>query len=184
MASCTEMRMRSNTEGVCGNNAVQFQFCVGSSYCTALGENGCTDIVSRQLRDFSMVRRWCRQCARPSLVTPELMENVRQAVLQNWCFRISELSGQFPQMSRSLLHEIGEVQVAEISWLQTLAVDSYDTCIQTLVLRYDVHRFVEQVVACALVTQRARVRSPVGTGFLGEVFSGFFLTCKTNVGKL
>ena len=40
---------------------------------------------------------------------------------------------------------------------------------------------VEQVVACALVTQRARVRSPVGTGFLGEVFSVFFLTCKTNV---
>ena len=29
---------------------------------------------------------------------------------------------------------------------------------------------VEQAVACALVTQRARVRSPVGTGFLGEVF--------------
>ena len=29
---------------------------------------------------------------------------------------------------------------------------------------------VEQVVACALVTQRARVRSPVGTGFLGEFF--------------
>ena len=33
------------------------------------------------------------------------------------------------------------------------------------------------------VTQRARVRSPVGTSFLGEVFSGFFLTCKTNVRK-
>ena len=32
---------------------------------------------------------------------------------------------------------------------------------------------VEQVVACALVAQRARVQSPVGTGFLGEVFSGF-----------
>ena len=43
---------------------------------------------------------------------------------------------------------------------------------------------VEQVVACALVTQRARVRYPVGTGFLGEVFSGFFLACKTNVRKL
>ena len=43
---------------------------------------------------------------------------------------------------------------------------------------------VEQVVACALVTQRARVKSPVGTGFLGEVFLGFFLTCKTNVRKL
>ena len=43
---------------------------------------------------------------------------------------------------------------------------------------------LEQVVACVLVTQRARVRSPVGTGFLGEVFLGFFLTCKTNVRKL
>ena len=43
---------------------------------------------------------------------------------------------------------------------------------------------VGQVVACAPVTQRARVRSPVGTSFLGEVFSGFFLTCKKNVGKL
>ena len=36
---------------------------------------------------------------------------------------------------------------------------------------------VEQVVAFTLVTQRARVRSPVGTGFL--VFSGFFVTCQT-----
>ena len=43
---------------------------------------------------------------------------------------------------------------------------------------------VEQVVACALVTQRARVRSPVGASFLDEVFSGFFLTCQTNVRKL
>ena len=29
---------------------------------------------------------------------------------------------------------------------------------------------MEQVVACALVTQWARVRFPVGTGFLGEFF--------------
>ena len=43
---------------------------------------------------------------------------------------------------------------------------------------------VVQAVACAPVTQQARVRSPVGTSFLGEVFSGFFLTCKTNVGNL
>ena len=32
---------------------------------------------------------------------------------------------------------------------------------------------VEQLVACALVTQWTRVRSPVGTSFLGEVFWGF-----------
>ena len=43
---------------------------------------------------------------------------------------------------------------------------------------------VGQEAACTPVMQQARVRSSVGTGFLGEVFSGFFLTCKTNVGKL
>ena len=43
---------------------------------------------------------------------------------------------------------------------------------------------VGQAEACAPVTQRARVRTPVGTDFLGEVFSGFFLPCKANVGKL
>ena len=32
---------------------------------------------------------------------------------------------------------------------------------------------VGQAAAYAPVTQRARVRSPVGTGFLGEVISGF-----------
>ena len=37
---------------------------------------------------------------------------------------------------------------------------------------------VGQAAACAPVTQRVRVRSPVGTGFLGEVFSGFFLLLK------
>ena len=33
---------------------------------------------------------------------------------------------------------------------------------------------VGQVVAYAPVTQRARIRSPVGTSFLGEVFFGVF----------
>ena len=41
-----------------------------------------------------------------------------------------------------------------------------------------------QALACVPVMQRARVRSPVGTSFLGEVFLGFFLTCKSNVRKL
>ena len=40
---------------------------------------------------------------------------------------------------------------------------------------------VDLVVTCAPVTQWAQVRSLVGTSFLGEVFSGFFLTFKTNV---
>ena len=33
---------------------------------------------------------------------------------------------------------------------------------------------VAQAVACAPVKQRARVRFPVGTGFLGEIFFGVF----------
>ena len=33
---------------------------------------------------------------------------------------------------------------------------------------------VGQAAACAPVTQRARIRSPVGTSFLGEVFFGAF----------
>ena len=49
----TGMLRRRSTEGVCGNNAVRFQSCDVCSYCTALGQNGCTDIVSRQLRDSS-----------------------------------------------------------------------------------------------------------------------------------
>ena len=42
---------------------------------------------------------------------------------------------------------------------------------------------VEQVVACALVTQRDRVRSPVGTGFLGEVFRGFSSPVRQMIGN-
>ena len=44
--------MHTSIEGVCGNNAVQFQSCVFSSYYTALGENGCTDIISYQLQEM------------------------------------------------------------------------------------------------------------------------------------
>ena len=51
MTSWSGMHMHSSREGVCGNNIVQFQSCDGSSYCTALGKNGCTDIVSCQLQD-------------------------------------------------------------------------------------------------------------------------------------
>ena len=42
---------------------------------------------------------------------------------------------------------------------------------------------VGQAVACMPVMQQARIRSPVGTSFLGEVFSGVFLTCKTMSGS-
>ena len=49
MTSWTEMHICCIGEGACGNNAVQFQSCDGSSYFTALGENGCTYIVFCEL---------------------------------------------------------------------------------------------------------------------------------------
>ncbi|GFV65513.1 uncharacterized protein TNCV_1737501 [Trichonephila clavipes] len=63
-----------------------------------------------------MVHRWCRQFSesrqsvhdkecngRPSLINVKL---VRERVMENRRFTIMELSIQFPQLSRSLLHEI------------------------------------------------------------------------------
>ena len=52
ITSQTGMCIPTSREGVCGNNAVQFQSCVFRSYCTALGENGCTDIISCQLQEM------------------------------------------------------------------------------------------------------------------------------------
>ena len=60
MTSQMGTHMRSSREGVSGNNAMQFQSCDGSSYCTVLRENGCTDnlLAERfyQLPDFCMLR--------------------------------------------------------------------------------------------------------------------------------
>ncbi|GFT35854.1 HTH_48 domain-containing protein [Trichonephila clavipes] len=66
-----------------------------------------------------MVRRWCRQFSegrqsvhdeersgRPSLINVDLVELVRQHVVENRRFTFTELSSQFPMVSRSLLHEI------------------------------------------------------------------------------
>ena len=76
-------------------------------------------VYRHDIMSDSMVRRWCGQftegqtnvhdidrSGRASLVTPGLLESVQQAVLQNRRFTISELSGQFPEISRSLPYEI------------------------------------------------------------------------------
>ncbi|KAJ4441395.1 hypothetical protein ANN_11250 [Periplaneta americana] len=72
------------------------------------------NITSKQ-----MVRRWCRQFSegrqsvhdeersgRPSLINDDRVELVRQCIMENRRFMITELSSHFPQISRSLLHEI------------------------------------------------------------------------------
>ncbi|KAJ4444773.1 hypothetical protein ANN_06570 [Periplaneta americana] len=78
--------------------------------CEVYGLN----IMSKQ-----MVRRWCRQFSegrqsvhdeersgRPSLINDDCVELVRQCIMENRRFTITELSSHFPQISRSLLHEI------------------------------------------------------------------------------
>ncbi|KAJ4449970.1 hypothetical protein ANN_01377 [Periplaneta americana] len=78
--------------------------------CQVYGPN----IMSKQ-----MVRRWCRQFSkgrqsvhdeersgRPSLINDGRVELVRQCIMENRRFTITELSSHFPQISRSLLHEI------------------------------------------------------------------------------
>lgn len=78
--------------------------------CQVYGPN----IMSKQ-----MVRRWCRQFSegrqsvhdeerigRPSLVNDDLLELVRQRIIENRRFTLTDLSSHFPQISRSLLHEI------------------------------------------------------------------------------
>lgn len=72
------------------------------------------DIMNKQ-----MVRRWYRQFSegrqnvhdversgQPSLVTDNLVEQVRQHIVENRRFMITELSSHFPQISRFLVHEI------------------------------------------------------------------------------
>ncbi|KAJ4451655.1 hypothetical protein ANN_03124, partial [Periplaneta americana] len=72
------------------------------------------NIMSKQ-----MVHHWCRQVSegcqsvhdeersgRPSLINDDCVELVRQCIMENRCFTITELSSHFPQISRSLLHEI------------------------------------------------------------------------------
>ncbi|GFW76483.1 uncharacterized protein TNCV_1582621 [Trichonephila clavipes] len=67
----------------------------------------------------SMVRRWVRQfnegrsevhdeerSRRPSLITEELVHAIDEKIKENCKFTISALATEFPQISRSLMHEI------------------------------------------------------------------------------
>ncbi|CAL1268640.1 unnamed protein product [Larinioides sclopetarius] len=78
--------------------------------CEVYGQNTMSD---------SMVRRWVRQfnerrdqvldeerCGSPSLVTDELVHAIEEKVKQNCKFTISALAMEFPQISRSPIHEI------------------------------------------------------------------------------
>jgi len=78
--------------------------------CEVYGQNAMSD---------SIVRRWVRQfnegrsevhdkerSGRPSLVTEELVHAIDDKIQENRKFTISALAREFPQISRSLIHEI------------------------------------------------------------------------------
>ena len=88
----------SSREGACANNAVQFQSCDGSSYCTVLGENGYTDLVSHQLRYSCSYQIWgnCLECSEIGEVP----------VLQNW----------LPHTLHQFWHHQGQLATTSIRW--------------------------------------------------------------------
>ncbi|PNF32058.1 hypothetical protein B7P43_G05746 [Cryptotermes secundus] len=78
--------------------------------CRVYGPN----VMSKQ-----MVHRWCRQFSagrqsvhdekrsgRPSIITDDLVELVRERITENHHVTVTELSSHVPQISGSLLHEI------------------------------------------------------------------------------
>ncbi|GFS65268.1 HTH_48 domain-containing protein [Trichonephila clavipes] len=76
-------------------------------------------VYGPSIMNKQMVRRWCGQSSvgrqsvhdeerswRPSLINNDLVELVRQHMMENHRFTSTELSSHFPQISLSLLYEI------------------------------------------------------------------------------
>ncbi|KAJ4443928.1 hypothetical protein ANN_05717 [Periplaneta americana] len=73
------------------------------------GERFHQDIKDMEKRQFSEGRQSVHdeeRSGRPSLINDDRVELVRQCIMENRRFTITELSSHFPQTSRSLLHEI------------------------------------------------------------------------------
>ena len=151
MTTRTGVCVRSSKDGICENNAVQFQSCGGSSYCTELGENGRTDIVSRQLRDSwrqsrdgmvdVLAGKRFHSVVDPRRECTWVLRGMLEFCLDKWttmppmhgllfCFWCGMRPCFIPSDNREVLTTV-------TSWLQILAVEPYDTGIQTLVHRYD-----------------------------------------------
>jgi len=77
------------------------------------------DVYGEHVMSSSAVRRWVRLfnegrenvhddpwSGRPSVVTEDLVHSVEEKIRENRRFTITSLSLHFPQISRSLLHEI------------------------------------------------------------------------------
>jgi len=115
--------------------------------CEVYGEGAMSD---------SMVRRWCRQLesgrdkvhddkhsGRPSVVTPDLVQQIEVKIRENRRFTITDLADYhlFLHMKCFLtgkqFHSDVEVETTVNNWLHQQAVDFFDTGIQKLATRYN-----------------------------------------------
>ncbi|KAJ4432797.1 hypothetical protein ANN_21436 [Periplaneta americana] len=111
-AAAGQVPPRASSVAAVVRNGISYSFSrrLRGSLCQVYGPN----IMSKQ-----MVRRWSRQFSegrqsvhdeersgRPSLINDDPVELVRQFIMENRRFTITELSSHFPKISRSLLHEI------------------------------------------------------------------------------
>jgi hypothetical protein len=76
-------------------------------------------VYGRNVMSEGTIRQWCRmfkdgqtnvhdeeRSGRPSVVSDDLVQSVDQKISERRRFTISELSCEFPQISRALLYEI------------------------------------------------------------------------------
>jgi hypothetical protein len=82
-------------------------------------------VYGRNVMSEGTLRQWCRtfkdgrtnnvhdeeRSGRASVVSDDLVQSVDQKVSERWSFTISELSYEFPQISRTLLYEIITVRL-------------------------------------------------------------------------
>jgi len=95
--------------------------CILNANNTKLAEIHCQlcDVYGERAMSSSMVRRWVRLfnegcenvhddpwSGQPSVVNEDLVRAVEEKIRENRRFTITSLSLHFPQISRSLLHEV------------------------------------------------------------------------------
>jgi transposase len=114
------------------------------------------EVYGEGVMSDSMVRRWCRQfesgrdnvhddkhSGRPSVVTSDLVQQIKVKIRENRRFTITDLAEFFPNVSRKTVHRI----VIENRHFRKLcarwvpkneqAVDFFDIGIRKLVTRYN-----------------------------------------------
>ena len=81
--------------------------------------------------------------SRPSVMTPDLIQQIEVKICENRHFTITDLAEFFPNVSRKIciagkqFLSDAEMEMTVNNWLQQQVVDFFDTSIQKLVTRYN-----------------------------------------------